>query len=354
MLLLLLLAACADGKNAPADTDTAPPTETLPDRDGDGADDSADCAPDDPAIFPGADEFCNGVDDDCDALTDEAGAADAAAWRPDSDGDGAGDPEIVRMACAQPAGHVADGPDQQADCDDGDASVFPGAPEVCDGADNDCDGLTDLDDPDNDPAGTIARYADADGDGWGSGDPVAYCEAPEGSAEIGGDCDDSDPDTHPAAPEYCDGADDDCDGAIDDDPADPGTFWIDADGDSFGDPAQPVEACEKPPGASINYGDCDDADALNNPAAQEFCDGLDTDCDGGVDDNAVDAFDVWEDKDGDGWGDPAAARRACAQPAGTALNGDDRDDNDSGVHPGGAEICSDGIDQDCDGADAGC
>ena len=277
MLLLLLLVGCADGKDSAGMTDTAASTQTLPDSDGDGATDDADCAPHDPAVFPGATESCNGADDDCDSLTDEPGAADAATWRPDSDGDGAGDPEIALMACAPPQGYVADNP-ERLDCDDGDAAIFPGAPEVCNSADDDCDGLTDLDDPDNDPASTLTRYADADGDGWGSGDPVVWCE--ETGVEVGGDCDDSDPDAHPEAAEYCDGEDDDCDGAIDNDAVDPSTFWIDSDGDSFGDPAQPVDACENLPGTSINYGDCDDTDALNNPAALEFCDGLDTDCDG--------------------------------------------------------------------------
>ena len=54
---------------------------------------------------------------------------------------GCGVPEPTSMATAStPA---------RADCDDGNAAVFPGALEVCDdGQDNDCDGLTDLDDND--------------------------------------------------------------------------------------------------------------------------------------------------------------------------------------------------------------
>lgn len=41
------------------------------DRDGDGDPDLDDCAPDDEAIFHGAEERCNGSDDDCDGETDE-------------------------------------------------------------------------------------------------------------------------------------------------------------------------------------------------------------------------------------------------------------------------------------------
>ena len=42
------------------------------DHDGDGFSQSAgDCAPDEPTVFPGADEACNGVDDDCNGFIDD-------------------------------------------------------------------------------------------------------------------------------------------------------------------------------------------------------------------------------------------------------------------------------------------
>ena len=41
------------------------------DSDEDGVDDTLDCAPLDPYVFPGADEICNdGLDNDCDELID--------------------------------------------------------------------------------------------------------------------------------------------------------------------------------------------------------------------------------------------------------------------------------------------
>jgi hypothetical protein len=47
----------------------------VDDRDGDGDPDESDCAPDDRAIFHGAEERCNALDDDCDGETDEEGEA---------------------------------------------------------------------------------------------------------------------------------------------------------------------------------------------------------------------------------------------------------------------------------------
>lgn len=87
------------------------------------------------------------------------------------------------------------------------------------------------------------------------------------------DCDDNDPNVNPDAIETCNGWDDDCDAEIDE-----GllvTFFADADGDSFGDPAARIEACELPEGAVKDASDCDDGDADVFPAAPERCDGVD-------------------------------------------------------------------------------
>lgn len=56
-------------------------------------------------------------------------------------------------------------------------------------------------------------YADADGDGYGSGEAVTGCDEPEGYTAAGGDCDDSRADVHPGAGDTAgDGLDADCDG----------------------------------------------------------------------------------------------------------------------------------------------
>jgi hypothetical protein len=58
----------------------------------------------------------------------------------------------------------------------------------------------------------------------------------------------------------------------------------------------------------------------------------------------------YADGDGDGHG-AGAAILACTQPPGTSTNADDCNDGDAGVNPGAAEVCDDGIDNDCSGGD---
>jgi len=61
---------------------------------------------------------------------------------------------------------------------------------------------------------------------------------------------------------------------------------LDVDRDGYGDPSQPREGCRLTDLAD-NGDDCDDSQALVNPAAIEKCDGIDNDCVGGVDDGLL-------------------------------------------------------------------
>lgn len=123
-------------------------------------------------------------------------------------------------------------------------------------------------------------------------------------------------------------------------------YYIDQDEDGYGDPANAEAA---PSGASrvVVAGDCNDLSRYDYPgAAETLHDGRDQNCDG-VDECYV-------DNDNDGWGTIETAPGSsldCETGVGAARSGD-CDDTQSTAHPGGLEVQDDGIDQNCDRADA--
>jgi hypothetical protein len=125
------------------------------------------------------------------------------------------------------------------------------------------------------------------------------------------DCDDADPDVNPgASPES----------------------HTDQDGDG-------TLACH----------DCDDENAGLHPDADEVCDGVDNDCDGVVDADALDREEQFVDQDGDGFGSTLTAF-VCPGATGFAVSGGDCDDDSLDVHPAAVDVCGDGVDSNCDGA----
>jgi hypothetical protein len=129
-------------------------------------------------------------------------------------------------------------------------------------------------------------------------------------------------------------------------------FYRDVDGDGYGDPAGPYEACEAPRDYVENADDCDDVDGSVYPGAPESCDGLDNNCDGAVDEGATGDTPWYADADGDGYGDDADVEAACTAPEGRVAEGGDCDDSDPAVSPGAEDVPRDGVDGDCSGADA--
>ncbi len=292
--------------------------------------DNTDCDDTDDDRNPGETEVCDGKDNDCDGAIDEGVLSTFYA---DDDGDGYGDLNAPEQACSVPAGHVSD----STDCDDTDDERAPNLVEWCDGKDNDCDGQVD-----ENLLNTY--YADADSDGYGdAGTTTDACTVPAGYTTDDTDCDDTEVNINPGAPEQCNSIDDDCDGVIDDGIT--YTDWYtDLDGDGYGDgPA--TNACVAPAGTVSVDGDCDDTNAAINPGATEICDGLDNDCDGSTDEGLL-FQDYYTDADGDGYG-TGSATNACVAPPASTTDNTDCDDTNAAVNPGETEVCN-SIDDDCD------
>jgi MYXO-CTERM domain-containing protein len=327
-------------------------------QDGDCDDASAD-------VNPGATEVCDAadLDEDCDGLSDDADSsaltASKSSFHPDADGDSYGTTASA-LFCDLPSGYAT----STTDCDDGDAAIHPGATELCDAADTDedCDGLADNADSSASVATKSSYYLDADGDAFGAGSAVKYCDLPSGYSLVDTDCDDGAASVNPGATELCDAAntDEDCDGQADNadssaSVATKSSYYSDGDSDGYG-AGSAVKFCDLPTGYAATSTDCDDGVAAVNPGATELCDGADTDedCDG-LADNADSSASTatkssyYLDGDGDSYGGPTTAK-FCDLPAGYTVTSTDCDDAVAAIHPGATEVCDvSDTDEDCDG-----
>lgn len=124
------------------------------------------------------------------------------------------------------------------------------------------------------------------------------------------------------------------------------TWYADNDNDGFGDVNDAVIACNPPAGFVGDNTDCNDANGSVFPGAFEFCDGLDNNCDGNIDEGALLAF--YEDSDEDGFGNALVSIQACSAPAGYVEDNSDCDDNNDAAFPGAPGTAS-GIDNNCNG-----
>ena len=174
------------------------------------------------------------------------------------------------------------------------------------------------------------------------------------------DCNDSKSNAHPDAFEFCDGYDNDCDNEVDESDAQDAVKWyVDNDGDGFGQPGSAVVACTPPSstGYVSNADDCDDsAKDTSQPALALLC--MDQDGDGygdlnncgffcatlsgyvarnteqpDCDDTRSGVFSntYYLDSDNDTYGDASQSKQACSLPAGYVVNSGDCLDSDASV-----------------------
>jgi len=286
----------------------------------------------------------------------------------DSDNDGYGNPFVFITDCRVPNNYVSN----NLDCDDTDSNINPGEPETCDSVDNNCSNTVDegCGCPANEPCGTFPNCLPSNNCG-SCGNPPQ---------------------------EICDGIDNDCDRSVDEGFAQI-TFYLDADGDSYGNSSVSQTSCTAPSNYVLDSTDCNDNDASINPGRPDTCDGIDNDCDpntaescgcpadkpcgvspncmplnqcgscgvvpteicDGVDNDCDGLVDegltqstYYRDADGDGFGNRFVIIIDCERPIGYVLNRADCNDNDRDINPDAPEIC-DGIDNNCDNlVDNGC
>jgi hypothetical protein len=283
----------------------------------------------------------------------------------DNDGDGFGDFAFDTLTCTQPLNYTTD----NTDCNDQDSLINPNTIWYFD-ADNDLIGDTaavfvgcipptgyvlasgDCDNANPQITGPVTYYSDLDGDSFGvDSTALVLCQNPGvGYVTVGGDCDDANPSINPNATEICDGIDNDCDGFTDN-----GLvftmYYVDADGDGYGDEATGVESCSQPQNTITIGGDCDDTNDQIYPGAPEICDTEDNDCDGSIDEG-LNLVTYYTDADNDGFGTGATGISLCEVPGpGFSTNNQDCDDGNNQINPNGTEILDNGIDENCDGVD---
>lgn len=349
------------------------------DIDGDGYSSTVDCDDNDVNVNPGVAEVCNNIDDNCDGSVDN-NALDGITYYMDSDGDGYGDSSLTVIACSLLPGYsITDGDCNDADiaynpiaaesctdtndyncdgitgsidgdndgylacedCDDSNPSIFPSNPEICDGVDNDCNGLSD-----DNASGATTLYMDMDGDTFG--DPLTAinsCTPLPNYTSDNTDCDDTQSAVAPNLPETCDGLDNNCNGQVDDNAANSTTWYQDSDGDTYGLISVSQRACTQPVGYVSNNTDCNDTAASAYPGGTEYCNSIDDNCDGRVDNSAVDTIAFYLDSDSDGYGS-TSIRRSCTQPAGYATTNTDCNDTSASISPGASEYCN-SVDDNC-------
>lgn len=130
-------------------------------------------------------------------------------------------------------------------------------------------------------------YADTDYDGYGDITQPFLVEcgaAPFGYSLFSTDCDDTNPDVYPGAPEICNDKDYNCDGMNTGTNAAP-TWYQDLDHDGYGNAAVSITNCNPIFGYVALDNDCNDNEGSIHPFAFEVCNNIDDNCDGLIDED---------------------------------------------------------------------
>ncbi|MSQ02055.1 MAG: lamin tail domain-containing protein [Myxococcales bacterium] len=315
---------CASDDDFDQDGD-GDPAETEPNRSGLFG---SDCNDLDGTIYSDAPEtWYDGTDSDCDGGSDydqDADGYDSAAYSY-----GTSD-----------------------DCDDTKSEVHPSTAgdfvnEDCATTyDDDCDGDTN----DDDAESCVEHYDDADVDGYGDvTDSRCLCTddgtyTTTGVTTSNDDCDDTRAAVNPAVTiENCGTSyDDDCDAVTNEQNGTScTTYYLDADGDSYGTTTSQCWCSGYGTYDASNDDDCDDTRAAVSPAVtNENCStSYDDDCDGVTNEqNGSSCTTYYYDGDNDAFGNASLSQCWCSTSGSyDVTNDDDCDDADATTFPGVAE-----------------
>ncbi len=280
--------------------------------------DNSDCNDANVLIFPGAIESCNDLDDNCNLIIDEG--FPEYTYYLDADADGYGNilSFIVICSATPPTNYVIN----NSDCNDANYFIHE----------------------------TQLYFADVDGDLYGdslNSDLICSLLPPAGFVTNSLDCNDLNIFINPVSNEICNEVDDDCNGIIDD-----GlilfTYYLDNDGDLFGNELIFLSDCfgSPPVGYVFDNTDCNDDNLLINPVSNEICNLVDDNCNTEIDEG-LSIQTLYIDADGDDFGNPLIDTITCLLAiTGYLSDSTDCDDTNPDVFPGAEEIFN-SLDDNC-------